>query len=52
MPKEFESTELRHEKVVPGGDDITVYIGPLKPREYEVFRDFNPAAARGHIVAK
>jgi plastocyanin len=51
-PEEFESTELRREKVVPGGEQITVYIGPLKPGRYEFFGDFNPATARGHIVAK
>ena len=51
-PEEFESTELRHEKVVPGGDQTTVYIGPLKPSRYEFFGDFNPATAHGHIVVK
>jgi len=51
-PEEFESTELRREKVVAGGDQITVYIGPLKPGRYEFFGDFNPKTARGHIVAK
>jgi hypothetical protein len=51
-PEEFESTELRREKVVPGGQQITVYIGPLKPGRYEFFGDFNPATARGHIVVK
>ena len=51
-PEEFESIELRREKVVPGGDQITVYIGPLKPGKYEFFGDFNPATARGHIIAK
>jgi hypothetical protein len=51
-PEEFESIELRREKVVPGGDQITVYIGPLKPGKYEFFGDFNPKTARGHIIAK
>jgi hypothetical protein len=51
-PEEFESTELRREKVVAGGEQITVYIGPLKPGRYEFFGDFNPATARGHIVVK
>jgi hypothetical protein len=51
-PEEFESTELRREKVVPGGQQITVYIGPLKPGRYEFFGDFNPKTARGHIIAK
>ena len=51
-PEEFESTELRREKVVPGGQQATVYIGPLKPGRYEFFGDFNPKTARGHIVVK
>ena len=51
-PEEFESTDLRREKVVTGGGEITVYIGPLQPGRYEFFGDFNPKTARGHIVAK
>jgi plastocyanin len=51
-PEEFESTELRREKVVAGGEQITVYIGPLKPGKYEFFGDFNPKTARGRIVVK
>ena len=51
-PEEFESTELRREKVVAGGEQIIVYIGPLKPGKYEFFGDFNPKTARGHIIAK
>ena len=51
-PEEFESTDLRREKVVAGGEQITVYIGPLKPGKYEFFGDFNPTTARGHIIVK
>ena len=51
-PEEFESTELRREKVVPGGQQITIYIGPLKPGRYEFVGDFNPKTARGQIIAK
>jgi len=51
-PEEFESIDLRREKVVAGGDQITVYIGPLRPGRYEFFGDFNPDKARGHIIAK
>ena len=51
-PEEFESTELRREKVVAGGEQITVYIGSPKPGKYEFFRDLNPKTARGHIIAK
>jgi plastocyanin len=50
--EEFESIELHREKVVAGGQEITVYIGPLRPGRYEFFGDFNPQTARGTIVAK
>ena len=51
-PEEFESTDMRREKVVAGGQEITVYLGPLRPGRYEFFGDFHPDSARGHIVAK
>jgi plastocyanin len=50
--EEFESVELHREKVVAGGQEITVYIGPLRPGRYEFFGDFNPQTARGTIVVK
>jgi hypothetical protein len=51
-PEEFESASLHREKVVPGGKEITVVIGPLKPGSYEFVGDFNRATAHGTIVAK
>jgi hypothetical protein len=48
---EFESAELHREKVVPAGQGIVVFIGPLRAGRYEFFDDFNPQA-RGHIVAR
>ena len=51
-PEEFESTELRREKVIPGGQEETIYIGPLAPGTYEFFGDFNPQTARGHLIVK
>jgi plastocyanin len=48
---EFESETLHREKVVPAGQEVVLYIGPLKAGRYEFFDDFNPKA-RGHIVAK
>jgi plastocyanin len=50
--EEFESIELHREKVVAGGQEIIVYIGPLRPGRYEFFGDFNPTTARGTIVVK
>jgi hypothetical protein len=51
-PAEFESAELHREKVVTGGQEIVVFIGPLRAGSYEFFDDFNPTTARGHIVAR
>lgn len=51
-PEEFESTDMRREKVVAGGQEIIVYLGPLRPGRYEFFGDFHPDTARGHVVAK
>ena len=51
-PEEFESTSLRREKVIPGGAEGVIYIGPLRPGSYDFFGDFNPDTARGLIVAK
>ena len=51
-PEEFESAELRREKVVPGNDEIVVFIGPLKPGTYPFFGDFHQDTAQGHLIAK
>jgi len=51
-PAEFESTDLNREKVVTGGNTITVFIGPLRPGRYEFFDDFSAETPHGHIIAK
>ncbi len=48
---EFESATLHREKVVPAGQEVVIFIGPLRAGSYEFFDDFNPSA-RGHIVAR
>jgi plastocyanin len=48
---EFESTQFHREKVVPPGQKITVFVGPLDPGSYEFFDDFHPQT-RGHLVVK
>ncbi len=51
-PEEFESVSLRREKVIPGGGEGIVYIGPLAPGRYDMFGDFNAKTAQGFITAK
>ena len=51
-PEEFESYELNREKVIPGGSQAVIFIGPLKPGKYPFFGEFHAATAKGVIVAK
>ena len=51
-PEEFESNELRREKIIPGGHEAIIYVGPLAPGSYPFFGDFHPQTARGRLVAK
>jgi Cupredoxin-like domain len=51
-PEEFESYELNREKIVPANGRIVVFVGPLKPGRYEFFGEFNPATARGWLLAR
>lgn len=50
--EEFESHELKREKVIPGGTTALVLVGPLKPGEYPFFGEFNPATAQGRIIVE
>lgn len=48
---EFESKDLRVEKVVPAGKTVNVRVRALKPGTYAFFDDFNQQTA-GRIVAE
>ena len=50
--EEFESTELRKEKVLAPGATSFVTIAPLKPGSYRFFGEFHPETAQGKLVAK
>jgi hypothetical protein len=50
-PEEFESYDLRREKVVSGSAEIILYVGPLKEGRYPYLGDFHAATAKGVIVA-
>lgn len=51
-PEEFDSDDLHREKVIPGGKEGLVYIGPLDPGTYKFKGEYNPATAIGMIYAK
>ena len=50
--EEFESVELRKEKVLAPGASSFLIFQPLKPGVYKFFGDFHPETAQGQIVAK
>jgi plastocyanin len=50
-PAEFESKELKLEKVVPPGKTVNIRVRALKPGEYPFVDDFNKSN-KGKIVAE
>jgi plastocyanin len=51
-PEEFESHDLKREKIVKGNNKIVVAVGPLKAGTYKYVGEFNEATAKGVIVAE
>ena len=51
-PEEFESHDLKREKVIVGKGQATIRIGPLKPGTYEFVGEYHESTARGRIIAK
>jgi len=51
-PEEFESKDLRIEKVIPGGKTASIRVRALKPGTYTFFGEYNPKTAQGKIVAE
>ncbi len=50
-PAEFESSDLRAEKIVVPGGTISVMAGPLRPGTYAFFDDYHPDTAKGTVIA-
>jgi hypothetical protein len=51
-PAEFESAELRKEKVLAPKSESVMVIRTLDPGEYSFFDDFHPGAPPARLVAK
>ena len=49
--EEFDSHDLRTEKLVTPKGRITFTIGPLQPGTYAFMGEFHPATAQGHVTA-
>ena len=50
--EEFESRDLKIEKVIGGGKTGKVNVGPLKPGEYKFVGEFHEETAKGTLIAK
>ncbi len=48
---EFESYDLKVEKIVVAGGTVTVAAGPLHPGTYKVFDDYHPDTATAFVTA-
>jgi len=51
-PAEFESTQLRKEKVLAPGAQSVVVIARLRPGQYSFFDDFHLDHPRGLVIAE
>jgi plastocyanin len=51
-PEEFDSKDLKREKVIPAGKEATIFIGPLKPGRYEFIGEFNKDTAHGAVTVQ
>jgi len=50
--EEFESFDLKREKIIVPNGSIVINIGPLAPGEYKFFGEFHIKTAQGVIIAK
>jgi plastocyanin len=51
-PEEFESKELRVEKIIPANKTLKLRMPALKAGTYKFFGEYNEATAKGRIVAE
>ena len=51
-PEEFESRDLRIEKVIPAGRTIRLKMPALKPGSYGFVGEYHEKTAKGRIVAE
>lgn len=51
-PEEFESHDLKREKIIAGNAKATIFVGPLEPGKYHFFGEFNMDSANGYVIAE
>lgn len=51
-PEEFESHDLKREKIIKGNSSAIISLEPLKAGTYKFFGEFNEETAKGRIIAE
>lgn len=51
-PEEFESRELKFEKVIPGNSKGIVRFGPLSKGRYKFFGEYHEDTAQGAVIVE
>lgn len=50
--EEFESTDLRIERVIPGGKTVRIRLPKLSAGTNEFFGEYHQETAKGHIISE
>jgi len=50
--EEFESHDLRIEKIIPGNSKATIWVGPLKQGKYEFVGEYHEDTAQGTLISE
>ena len=50
--EEFESSNLKREKMIPANGEAIIFLGPLKPGSYKFVGEYHEATATGVLVAQ
>ena len=50
--EEFESKELRLEKIIPGNSKATIWVGPLKQGKYKFAGEYHEDTAQGILISE
>jgi hypothetical protein len=49
---EFESDDFKAEKVIPPGQEVVFFVGPLKPGKYEFHDEYHEDASKTWLTVK
>lgn len=51
-PAEFESHDFKREKIIKGGSQAVIFVGPLKAGSYKFFDEFHEDTTTGTLIVK